>query len=257
MTLWRRTRNEAAGAWRSLRYDLGRREPGRHAPPPRRGARRGAVHQDVTSSGLHTFGGSLGLRPYPRGGPDVRRTRRLVAVSTLGALAVAGAAGSYFAVIGGVGSLTGTRATGVEPYPLVAQGPPGGEREQSNSGLGRGSAQVPDPAPTGTRPRRVAAPPTRDAAVAVVVPSATTPAPGRTIVESPPPAPVPTDCCPNPPVPTPYEPPPSESPGASPSETPDPSATPSSSRTPDPAAPSATREPGHAPAPIATTSHTR
>jgi hypothetical protein len=256
MTLWRRTRNEAAGAWRSLRYDLGRREPGRHAPP-RRGARRGAAYQDVTSTGLHTFGGSGSLRPYAQGGPDVHRTRRLVAVTALGTLAVVGVAGGYFAVIGGVGPLTGAETAGVEPYPLVAEGPRGSERERSNSGLGRGTAEAPDPAPTPASPNAVVIAPTRDTVAVVPVPGVTTPTPRQTTVDSPPPSTEPTDCCMSPPVPTPYEPAPSESPSASPSESPGPSDSPSPSATPEPAVPSATGEPQHPARPNATASHTR
>lgn len=50
MSVWRRTRNEVAGAWRSLRYDLSRRpEPGV--------TRAAAPAPDVTSTGMSTFGG--------------------------------------------------------------------------------------------------------------------------------------------------------------------------------------------------------
>ena len=46
MSLWRRTSTEMAGAWRSLRYDMGRRP----SEPPAGGP-------DVTSTGMCTFGG--------------------------------------------------------------------------------------------------------------------------------------------------------------------------------------------------------
>jgi hypothetical protein len=100
MSVWRRTRTEAAGAWRSLRYDMGRRP----SDPPAGGP-------DVTSTGMNTFGGApweFGPEPteMPVAGrmpaPRRRSPRRAVAVSALGLLTVVGAAGAYLVVVNGL-----------------------------------------------------------------------------------------------------------------------------------------------------------
>ncbi|RSM64996.1 hypothetical protein DMB66_18185, partial [Actinoplanes sp. ATCC 53533] len=140
MTLWRKARTEVAGAWRSMRYDLGRPEPDADVPGPGTGA----GYPDVTSTGLSTFGGAGltgGLRTS-YGGQLVPRPRRLAAVSAFGVLAVAGAAGSYLAVVNGIGALVGDQPEGAEPYPLAAEAPRGTEGDLSNSGLGRGAANA-------------------------------------------------------------------------------------------------------------------
>jgi len=228
MTLWRKARTEAAGAWRSMRYDLGRPEPDAGEPGPGTGAGPGAGYPDVTSTGLSTFGGAGltgGLRTS-YGERLVPRPRRLAAVSAFGVLAVAGAAGSYLAVVNGVGALVGDKPVGVEPYPLAAEAPRGTEGDLSNSGLGRGTANAAGPP---------AAAPTTAAELApgaVRVLPATTAAPTAPQVLAPrsPRSPVagkpvagdpeirPTACCPNPPVPTPTVPVPTpHSPSATPS----------------------------------------
>jgi hypothetical protein len=181
LSILRAARREVAGAWRSLRYDIHRR-PGT-ADSPADG------YPDVTSGGLSTFGG-----PLAEGmdfDPFDRPPRRLVAVTAFGALALAGAAGSYLAVINGLGALVGGPATPPPaPLPLVA------EPVRSFS------------APSGPTPRRVA-----DTAA----PTTGTPTPeagdGRQsrpdraqparVRPRPPAPPVPTPCCP---VPTPTSP---------------------------------------------------
>lgn len=226
MTLWRRTRNEVAGAWRSLRYDLGRHEPDAGEASPGAGAERDAGYPDVTSTGLSTFSGSGvtgGLLMSPAE-EFASRPRRLAAVSAFGALAVAGAAGSYFAVVNGVGSLISDEPAGTEPYPLAAEAPRGGEGELSNSGLGRGTAVLPGrPAATaGTTPGTIRLLPTASATTPTV-PAAPRPRPRQTTVERTTPATGPTAChCLTPPVPTPTAPVPTPH---SPSATPSPSAT--------------------------------
>ncbi|MEU8614167.1 hypothetical protein AB0C29_39890, partial [Actinoplanes sp. NPDC048791] len=153
MTMWRKARTEVAGAWRSVRYDLGRPEPDADGPAAGGTAaggtaaggtavRPGAGHPDVTSTGFSTFGGAGltgGLRTS-YGEQLVPRPRRIAAVSAFGVLAVAGAAGSYFAVVNGIGALVGEKPAGAEPYPQAAEAPRGSEGELSNSGLGRGTA---------------------------------------------------------------------------------------------------------------------
>jgi hypothetical protein len=230
MSLWRRTRNEVAGAWRSLRYDLGR--PVSEADPAGPGA---GGFAEVTSTGLSTFGGA-GVTGCLRTGPagdHMSRPRRLVAVSAFGALAAAGAAGSYFAVVNGVGSLAGEQV-GTEPYPLAAEAPPVGDL--SHSGLGRGTAVLSgQPAPaTEVVPGQIRVlpmPSGSSAAGAGVV----QPRPRQTTVagRAPEAQPAPCDCL-TPPVPTPTAPVPMP---YSPSAPPPPSASPEESESPEPSGP--------------------
>jgi hypothetical protein len=231
MNPWRRTRSELAGAWRSVRYDLGRRRVPA-APQP-------APVADVTSTGLSTFGGplaedlSLGFDPGYRRRPP----RRAVAVSAFGVLTVAGAVGSYFAVVNGVGSLLSAPAAGT-PYPLAAAAPTTKAEAAATAGMGRGSAERPNagraragtPAPTVT-----VAVPAGTAPVRVhVLPRTPHTAPARRTTAAGGPdcdcltPPVPTPTAPSPPGPR--SPSPSPSPtSASPSESPTASAEPSRS----------------------------
>lgn len=240
MSLWRRTRDEMAGAWRSLRYDMGRRTDD--------DARDDAPAPDVTCTGMSTFGvppaGSL------RTGPDgpVRPPRGLVAVSAFGVLTVVGAAGSYFAVVNGLGSLLRESPSAPGPYPLAAAAPDGrGDGDvDSVAGMGRGAASVPGVARTmPVPPTLLSAPPP------VQLPAS----PGGVPVRSAQPEKTgEPDCdCLTPPVPTPTAPPspsPDPSPSASaeptpPPDTPEPTESGSPSPTAEPSA-SALRRPNHA-----------
>ncbi len=207
MSLLRRTRTEMAGAWRSLRYDMGRTP----VEPPADGP-------DMTSTGMNTFGlGSLleGADPVPAARPQ-RKPRRAVAVTAFGTLTVLGAAGAYLVVVNGLGSLLSetTAAAGTVPSrPAVTTavglgpGSPAG-RAPATTAAGRPVTPVADAA-VGTGP----------AAPAHLVPTA---------VATPPPpeanAPIRTtkpanpECHCNPPVPTPTA--PTSSPSAAPSPTP-------------------------------------
>jgi hypothetical protein len=241
MTLWRKARTEAAGAWRSVRYDLDRPEPDADQPAgsPSTG------HPEVTSTGFHTFGGAGltgGLRTS-YGEQLVPRPRRLAAVSAFGVLAVVGAAGSYFAVVNGIGALVGEQPAGAEPYPLAAEAPRGTEGDLANSGLGRGTANAAGRAPAAAGPAAEPAPGTirvlpTTAAGVPVPPQVAVPRPGRTTVGAEPET-RPT-CCLNPPVPTPTVPVPTpHSPSATPSpaaSSPDGSDSPEPSESPSPAA---------------------
>jgi hypothetical protein len=226
MTLWRRTRNEAAGAWRSLRYDLGRRA---EQPPPA-----GPV-PDVTSTGMSTFGGVTGhTGPAERYAEPARPGRRLAAAAAFVALAVAGSAGSYLAVVTGFGGLLHGDSAAAGERPLAsarrAGDPPAGGTE-AISRLGRGPAAA---APDGRTARPV--PPQRLAAPATVPPAAR-PAPPPPQRPARPGTPTREGCdCLNPPVPTPAAPPPS-SPSPSPADSASPS--PSESESSDPTGPSA------------------
>ncbi|AGZ40228.1 hypothetical protein [Actinoplanes friuliensis] len=244
MTLWRRTRTEVAGAVRSVRYDMGRREADEPGPSPLSGV---TAFPDVTSTGMSTFGGAGvtgGLRTS-YGDEFMPRPRRLAAVAAFGVLAVAGAAGSYFAVVNGIGSLAGEKPAGAEPYPLAAEAPHTGEL--SNSGFGRGTAAVPDEGRTETAPAQIRVVPTTaaGAAAAAVEPGVTQARPQQTTVERTTPATRPTSCCLNPPVPTPTVPVPTPH---SPSVTPSPTASspettsPTPTETVDPVTPSASDE---------------
>ncbi|WP_305786260.1 hypothetical protein [Symbioplanes lichenis] len=203
MTLWRKTRTEMAGAWRSLQYDMNRPDPATGLPA------RHAVREEVTATGMSTFGGVTGLRTGPA---QDRNRRRLVTVTALGTLVVAGAGGSYLAVTSGMGALAGGEP-GAEPYPLAAAAP-GAAR--SNQGLGRGSAPelpVASAEPGATLVRE----PLADTIQVIPNTAATTATPGMTTratapprtrptkVEggtTPPAGPEPCDCL-TPPVPTP------------------------------------------------------
>jgi hypothetical protein len=223
MSLWRRTRNEVAGAWRSLRYDMGRRPaPEAVAPVP-----------DVTSTGMSTFGGAPVAEPRTGHPAYARPPRRPAAVAAFGVLAVVGAAGSYFAVVNGLGTLLGGKPAAAEPYPLAVAAPttqPADPADvaDSTSGMGLGSAQRAAAATTVAVPQRTLAVPTTE-------PGAAPPAPRRTrLAQAGTPAnddcdcltpPVPTPTAPPPPSPTPSDDPPveptsSETPGESPSAEP-------------------------------------
>ncbi|MFG1608240.1 hypothetical protein [Actinoplanes sp. NPDC049265] len=242
MTLWRKTRTEMAGAWRSLRYDLGRREEPGHEPPVLRPG-----HPDVTSTGMSTFGGVEETAwPGCTAGTHRRPPRRLVAVTAFGALAVAGAAGSYLAVVNGLGGLLAEEPAAAEPYPLAIGGEPERDQVASNAGIGQGRAERPVPAP---------AMPAAAVAPGVPVQKITQPAPLVTTVTKTVPvpnAPVPTspacDCL-EPPVPTPTDVPSSTpSPDASEPEPPVPTDSASSPTPTDSASgePSASSESGRA-----------
>jgi hypothetical protein len=129
MNLWRTTRTEVAGAWRSLRYDMSRREPG---PEPEV-----IAQPDVTSTGMSTFGGPVDeLRTgYQEFG---RPPRRMVAVSVFALLTLAGAAGSYFAVVNGLGALLRERPPAPQAYPMAAAAPPAGAGAGATAGIGHG-----------------------------------------------------------------------------------------------------------------------
>ncbi|WP_306212068.1 hypothetical protein [Actinoplanes sp. RD1] len=203
MTLWRKTRTEMAGAWRSLQYDMNRPDPAAGLPA------RHAVREEVTSTGLSTFGGVTGLRTAPA---HEHARRRLLTVTAIGTLAVAGAGGSYVAVSNGIGALGGDEP-GAEPYPLAAAAP---GAVHSNQGIGHGSA--PElPAVSAEPGATLVQEPLADAIQVIPTTAATTALPGRTTraaapprtrptkVEgavTPPAGPTPCDCL-TPPVPTP------------------------------------------------------
>ena len=241
MTLWRKARTEAAGAWRSVRYDLRRPAPDPGPPAPGRGT----GHPEATPAGPSAFGGA-GLTGGVRtsyGARLVRRPRRLAAASAFGVLAVAGAAGSYFAVVNGIGALTGEKVVGAEPYPLAAEALPGSEGGPANSGLGRGTAHtVGRPPAPGTpvqveqhapaAPSRMRLLPTTAGAVVPAPPSVIVPRPQRTTVGTEPETPPVTCCLAPPPVPTPTAPVPTpHSPSATPSPT---ASSPAAGESPEP-----------------------
>jgi len=156
MSVWRRTHKEAAGAWRSLRYDMGRRP----ADPPAGGP-------DVTSTGMNTFGGTswdfdpgptempvAGRMPPPRRRTPRRRTpRRAVAVSSLGLLTVVGAAAAYLVAVNGLVPIRdeGPAAAGTLP-PATAEAVLG-RAKTAHRALRITSSQ--DPAPTPVSPHPV------------------------------------------------------------------------------------------------------
>jgi hypothetical protein len=215
MSVWRRSRTEVAGAWRSLRYDLGRRP----SEPPADG-------HDVTSTGMNTFGGTSWDRSYfdpepiemPVAGrmppPQRASTRRAAAVSVFGLLLVIGAAAAYLVAVNGL-------------VPLRDEGP--------------AAAGTLPPAPRSTTAEaRIGHPPAVPKAKPRTVIETTRPETGKPaeVAAKPPEKASPirtTDpanpiCCTNPPVPTPTA--PSSSPSATASATTSPSASVSESLDP-------------------------
>jgi hypothetical protein len=240
MTLWRRARNEVAGAWRSVRYDLGRPDPDAEKAAPAPGGE--ARYQDVTSTGMSTFGGfgTTGGMRTTYGDEVVPRARRLAAVVAFGALAVAGAAGGYFAVVTGIDALVADKPAGAEPYPLAAPAPAGPGSDQSNSGIGRGAVSVPGgraPRTTATAPVVVRALPAPAGAPAARQRATS---PRRDPVEDRAPAIRPPACCQMPPVPTPTAPAPAPH---SPSPTAAPSPSEPAGASPSPGEPTGTASP--------------
>lgn len=213
MSILRAAREEVAGAARSLRYDLTLVRPTtRRALPGRDGTDRLAL-------------------------PD-RRVRRLPAAAGVGALVLAGAAGTYFAVLTGLGALI-DNATPVAP---VARG------AMPVDGPGHFAAAEPADHAAGhagaARSGRVAAPPT--AAPVFPLPTVAAGRPEATTAgEVPVPTPAPSCVCEVLPVPTPSAPGPTvtATPTDAPSPTPSnsPTATPSAGPT---ATPSASRPAG-------------
>lgn len=239
MNLWRRVNTELAGAWRSLRYDLGRRPA---SPDGDEAADRGP---EVTFTGMSTFGGAFdqvsayepgtgyatGTGAAAPGGSEFGRPpRRLAAVSVFVLLTLVGAAASYFAVVSGLGSLLRDKPDVPQSYP-VAAGAPADPGAGSAAGLGgarpavkRPETGTPVPAATTTAPGTPAvagttsAPATRPAGSAAYQPAP----PRRTPPEKGLTPPVPT---PTAPAPTATGPSPSPSPSPSASEPPSPAPT--------------------------------
>jgi hypothetical protein len=177
MSLWRTARGEVAGAWRSLQYDLRRRT---EAEP-----RSGTELYDPEDLWNDDHDDEYDRPP-----------RRLVAVTAFGLLALVGAAGSYFAVVNGLGMLlTDDRVAGTLPLAADAgPAPVSTGRQAATSRLGYGTAIVPEAEPQPV-PRRTKRSPAPEASPEPVSAPVTTPA--RTV------APTPTPCRCSPPVPTP------------------------------------------------------
>jgi hypothetical protein len=199
MSVWRRTRSEVAGAWRSFRYDMGRRPP----EPPADGP-------DVTSTGMNTFWDFPEPTEMPVAGrmPPPRRSRR--AVAAFGLLTVAGAASAYLVVVNGL-------------VPMRDEGPAAaGTVPPAAAGIGR-SPKTPKKATK---------------AAETTTPVIRTSAPGKRAIPPEPAPPRPPEkasplrttkatsqiCCTNPPVPTPTAPASSPSPTTSAPTEPSPSA---------------------------------
>jgi hypothetical protein len=216
MSLLRRTRAEMAGAIRSLRYDLGKHP----VEPPAGGP-------DMTSTGMSTFGGLpveeqssryVGRRPPPR---------KALAVSTIGVLTVAGAAGAYLAVVNGLGALVSE--------PAAADTFPARPTATSNAEIGEGPVTAPGrvaATTTITADGRVVTtgeapaprPPAGPGALVPPAPATKNTSPIRTTIPTSP------ECKCNPPVPTPTA--PTGSPSPTPSTS---SSSPAGSPSTDPA----------------------
>ncbi|GIF21137.1 hypothetical protein BJ973_005410 [Actinoplanes tereljensis] len=223
MSLWRRVRAELTGAWRSVRYDMGRR-PVQPAPGG----------PDMTSTGMNTFGGPVFAEFVPP-----RRPRRALAVTGLGVLTVVGATGAYLGVVNGLGSLLKEPSAAADTVPAR---PAATSTFTPNTGIGQG------PVPAVHSSRRTPA--------VGLEPAADAPGPATTDpIPSLPPQPAnvspirttntakPGCRCDSPPVPTPT------APSSSASPTPSGSASPSASVSPSEtsATPSDSVEPSESP----------
>jgi hypothetical protein len=181
VTLWHTLRHEVVGAWRSVRYDV--RPPGdgdRHEPDDH-------AYLDAEIDVRALSGNETG--------------RRLVTASGVVLLVAGGAAGTYLAVAGGLGSLmTDTGDNGLSPYaapvppaismrtpaargPLAVAQPPLWQRHEP-----RRPVPAPAPTPVGVpEPQLPPEPPTSQAGDPIpestTLPSATT---SPTPSESPP-----------------------------------------------------------------------
>ncbi|HET9516890.1 MAG TPA: hypothetical protein VFO77_04100, partial [Actinoplanes sp.] len=153
MRLWRTARDEVAGAWRSLRYDLQRR-----SRADRPGATRGQPNTDPHSADVYGINDLWGDAPDFDDEYDQPR-RRLVAVAAFALLAAVGAAGSYLAVANGLGLLLSNAA---ETYPLAdaRPAPTAVERPSPVPRQGVAPAISPPPVAQPTARRRAAAPAT-------------------------------------------------------------------------------------------------
>lgn len=227
MSLWRRIRDESAGAWRSLGYDLGRR-PVEPAGGP-----------DVTSTGMSTFPGSLVDIPVSQPEIDARPPRRFVAVTTFCLLAALGAGGSYLAAT----SVFAEQPSATADSPAAAPAP-GSGADEDEAGMGSGpvtarrAQTVPPVEPAAGTAAGVAGDQAVAGATAPRAAAATQP--GRTAPKPATGPAGPADCdCVTPPVPTPTAPSVTPSAGVSPSPSEtavDPSADPGTSGEPHPSA---------------------
>jgi hypothetical protein len=219
-----------AGAWRSLRYDMGRRP----SEPPAGGP-------DVTSTGMNTFGQQwdFGSEPIemPVAGrpPAPRRPPRPVAlVSAFGLLTVLGAAGAYLVVVNGLVPLRDETPAAAGTFP------PAAPAATADSGIGpstlRPRPRLTSPAPV--VPGAVELPVASDDRPAPLPPAPRHANPVRTVT------PAHRECgCDKPPVPTPT------APASAPSPTPSAPASASGSPSVSPTSPDTSGSPTGSPEP--------
>ncbi|SDT64088.1 hypothetical protein SAMN04489716_5106 [Actinoplanes derwentensis] len=210
MSLWDSVRDEVAGAWRSVCYDLERPSAVDADPRP-----------DVTCTGMNTFPGSLISLPIVAPETDARPPRRFVAVAAFCALAAGGAAGSYLvATTAFAGRMTDPpTVTPVAAAPM----PPTFENEPDRAARDTGMGAVPAPprirrtvAPTPETPVTTAPPTTPPSSPTSVRASENRTEGGLGTDDEPLPWPDTSDCdCEAPPVPTPTAPDPGPSPSDS------------------------------------------
>jgi hypothetical protein len=173
-----------------------------------------------------------------------RPPRRLAAVAVFAVLTVAGAGGSWLAIVNGLGTLLRDKPPAAQAYPLAAAAPPGtgdaaaGDGGTARTGRGGAPAAPAAPAPDPATPRVTSAAP----AVVPVAPLGVARQPRRGTPEHRV-RPTPPCGCVAPPVPTPTA--PSASPSVSPSASPSPGDSADPSDSPSPSGTAAEGEPAH------------
>jgi hypothetical protein len=216
--MWRAVWREAAGAWRSLRFDLRLR----------------ANRRDATGE---LPAADDGNSPYEA---FARRPRRALGAVTVAVLVVAGVAGTYFAVVGGLSVLVAGDEPPPGALPAVSRDAAPAARPPLATGRGPVTPVTPgSPAPGRSAPAAapVEPPPAPEVSAAPPVPGQ--PGVGRSRGGVPVPTPAPPCACQYPPSP-----PPSASPDPTPAPAPSPAPSPSPSPSP---APTPTVEPSEPP----------
>lgn len=205
MNIWRAVHREAMAAWRSMRYDLRRPSEERQSTE--------VLPQVAVSAD----------QEHPQYDAYARRTRRVRNALVVAALAVGGAAATYFGVVGGLTALLAHDAAPPSALPgVTAERTPTGPPSDVVGKATRPDGNAPSMLPSGPAASATSAEPRESSEPRPIRPGRT---PSPTSTRNPPvptPAPHPTPSC-GCPKPTPT---PTGSPAPSPSPNPTPTSDP-------------------------------